>query len=182
MGNVFWRENQHIFVFCTQYFSVGQLVWQLRKYSVCFIIDKAPEDNFFFLWPHLQHKEVPRPGTESKPQLQPTLQQLSCCCGILNHCPTAGTPGQLHFKVNVMNNCFCLHEILSPSFGKNKTKQPKQKNQKNQFCFTLFRLLYLYFPVKHSPGATISSVSLTASHMIQCSPFTLSPPKIVNQE
>ena len=32
---------------------------------------------FFFLWLYLQHMEVTWPGTESKPQLQHTLQPKS---------------------------------------------------------------------------------------------------------
>ena len=32
---------------------------------------------FFFLWPHLQHMEVPGLGVESELQLQPTPQLLA---------------------------------------------------------------------------------------------------------
>ena len=33
---------------------------------------------FFILWLHLGHMEVPRQGTESEPQLRPTLQWRQC--------------------------------------------------------------------------------------------------------
>ena len=91
---------------------------------------------YLFFLPHLQHMEVPRPGTESKPQLQPIpqLQKLqilnplgqgwglnpscssnpSCCrdkARSLTHCATAGTPG--HFFKNQwvcgISRCKLLH-------------------------------------------------------------------------
>ena len=48
--------------------------------STCHQFIYCPENlgewlSFFFLWPHPQHMEVPRPGIESKLQRQPMLQQ-----------------------------------------------------------------------------------------------------------
>ena len=48
-------------------------------------------------------------------------------------------------------------------------------------------LIYFYFPVAHSPGATIilffSPISPSLwTHMIRYSPFTLFSPKVVHQE
>ena len=34
---------------------------------------------YFSLWPHLWHMEVPGPGIESGPQLQPMLDPLTYC-------------------------------------------------------------------------------------------------------
>ena len=74
----------------------------------------------FVLWPHPQFMEVPRPGIESKPQLQ-TISQFwqhrilwpsrpgwgsnpylhsdpSRCSGFLTHCTTVGSPDCILFQ------------------------------------------------------------------------------------
>ena len=77
----------------------------------------------FFLWPHLQHVEVPGPGTESEPQphlchnvsnarsFNPLYQAgdqttasiatTAAAVRFLTHCATAGTPTIYSFKKHI---------------------------------------------------------------------------------
>lgn len=51
-----WQKKTNVF-FCS--FHTKMLIWDFP--SILFVV--------VFLWPHLWQKEVPRPGTESEPQL-----------------------------------------------------------------------------------------------------------------
>ena len=65
-------------------------------------MDGPPKIIFFIFWPHLQHMEVPRPGTEPKPHLQSTPQLWQQ----LTHYITVGIPkGMLHFNHTLGEGC-----------------------------------------------------------------------------
>ena len=78
--------------------------------------------NYYYLWMYLWHMEVPRPGIESKPQLQPTAEQQqgqilnplhqgrardrthastviwATAVRVLTHCIIVGTPEMITVK------------------------------------------------------------------------------------
>ena len=71
------------------------------------IANKCSLDLFFFSWLHPQHMEVPKPGTESEPQLQQHQARNQTCTSavthaaavrFLTHCATAGTPTTARFN------------------------------------------------------------------------------------
>ena len=86
-------------------------LWELQGMGLwiflVFFMKRSPYQNFFlsfliyFVWLHLQHVEVPRPGTESEPQLQQ--------CRILQ--PTASGQGS---HPCLYNNLNCCSQILNP--------------------------------------------------------------------
>ena len=57
--------------------SLMKLIYNVDHFSIyytqCFL------QFFFFKWLHPRHMEVPGPGTESEPQVQPTPDPLTIC-------------------------------------------------------------------------------------------------------
>ena len=123
---------------CNQLFISGHILHhRVDAFSVVVCLFLV----WFCFWPHLQHTEVPRPKTESEPQLQPMLPtscsntgSLTHCArpkiqpvlpqrqdGSLTHCATVETP----FFFFLFRPCLQHEEVPRPSIEATPQQQPK---------------------------------------------------------